>query len=955
VADKDPKATDPFAEFGGQADAFAEFGGKADDPFAEFGGQVAEPAEAPPVFNSVAADDPRLKLKGKTLPEHGIRQESTIGEDITSGFGGIAQGVTLNTRAPLDYATAAVERGLESALPIDSAQRLTDPNYVPIPRGATKPGLDSGELASDFDQSLEATSAIRKEAEEKARGLHAAGEITGTVGTAFLPKTPVGLIGKGAEWAGEKVGANVAGYTAKALAKLKGAAEVAPIRQGLFSKALGKTAEITTEAALGSAPFGAADALDKAYETKDWDSIGEKMLGGMRDEMITGVKYGAPVMGAIGLARKAIPEGREVLDIANGKAFKGLGGKKGDIALAEMRIKGGGNEVGRTLMDEGIITGSDLTLEGTAQRADVVRTLLGQELGKARAKFGGMGDAPSASGLMDKIEREVLAPAREHGVTAKEYKAFVSENKPYFQKLEANRYVPEYDSFGLLKQPKRSKYADGKLREATPEEITADMAHRQSAFRAPKGGTAPQEAFAGTGNFMGNERVPIPLDSMGQPLPIGDVPKSGAGLNITGVKPQPTTEVWEPGELLIDPDEISFDALNRDRIDIDQKRAKYHKFGQQDDVKAELYRKMRGVLDRHWMDAAEEAAKKSGNPEAIHELQVLKDRYAKVAVGSDLLNETMRRKEANRTFSLSDTLIGGTAASIGGAVGGAVSGGEGITPGALITGAAGGLANKYLRERGNFLMSTTLARNAKRAVKVQEAVKKAAKLSGLVSPKAIPAITVGRDLKEAINPEKVIDHAEKLQDPTSDEAQKTTSMWQEMEVEAGPEVVKALRDKMTAQNEFILEKAGPKPPPSPFGGPPPKRQIDPETEEQLSRYIGAMNDPSEALARVGDGQALPEDYEVLESQYPRLWEEFQQTAVQGLADKNLDYDQQLAVAGALKLPLHPSMQGDYMSFWQGMSANEPPPEPELPQQVKSVTAHLSGGENVSGKADRAMA
>jgi hypothetical protein len=264
-------------------------------------------------------------------------------------------------------------------------------------------------------------------------------------------------------------------------------------------------------------------------------------------------------------------------------------------------------------------------------------------------------------------------------------------------------------------------------------------------------------------------------------------------------------------------------------------------------------------------------------------------------------------------------------------------------------GVAGASLNKLAREKGNFWMATSLRSATRRAVKVQEAIKKSALLRGITNPKALPAVTVGATTKEdkPIEVKKVIERAERLQDPESEEAQYKGAWLQEMEVDSGPELMQALDKKMTAQNEFILEKAGPRPPPSPFGGPPPQRDLDLEKEEQLSRYLQPLSDPSGALARVGDGIATPEDYEVLESQYPRLWGEFQQTAVHGLADKDLDHDQQIAVAEALKLPLLPQMQGDYMAYWQSVAVGE-----QADQKNNEGEASLSGGENIASKADR---
>lgn len=976
MADKQPAPDDDgfIADAVPDADGFIADAAPDADGFIADAAPPAEPLDLHGLTGGAAPTGTPVLTESEFKKGQGTEQEASIADMITAGGGGLGQGIAGGMRAPLDYATGAVEQGLEHALPIDAAARLTSPESEAIPRGATQPGIDSGELKSEFEQSLEATRDVRRESEDKARGLHAAGEFSGSL-------LPVAKLAKAAGAVG-RLGSTAAGF-------------VAP---QIFRNTLGKGIELGVEGYLTAGALSAAQELDKAIETGDYAGAVERMPGAFHHEGKLGAGLNVGLGGALGLITKRY-NAQSVQERANELGFKGLGGKKRDIFLANTRIPGGGNAVSQQALEDGVISWKDSSIEGTAERAAASRLRYGKELEAVREEAAALvGDqgGPSLSGLADKIEQDVIAPAYKNEVTRDHAVAYRAQHKHLLQALEEHRPAPLGEAPPMLQDPEQLAFLNAErpaaLKAGSPtgeqgslfgDRGPADMTPDPTQmglfpYEAPKLGPNKKEQLAQTlGVEQGSlfsRRYPEALGPQPGQLPL---PGTGPGPGQLPLLP-PEPPVLQPGpgrkgqldlldttplpkgppglELPPQPPPLPTPEPPPNRDVLDMQRLNDWRMAMDDKAKwsspeaqpqADLARKTRHAMDEYWMDSVEQAANRAGDPGLIDRVKDLKLKYAKAAVASDLIEETAARKAANRTFSMSDTQVGQVAALAADAkTGGLVTAAKGVL---------GAVGNKLLRERGNFTQAAALHGAAKRAVKAQARLKRSAALRGIVGRKTSPSIAIGAALqaKDDVDVEKAVEHADKLQDPESDEAQKTTSYLQEVEVDGGPQLAQALGKRFAAQTQFLLEKAGPPPQPSPFGGKPPKREFDPETQQQLSRYLAPLNNPADALARVGDGEATPEDYEVLEDQYPKMWQEFQQTAVHGLADKDLDYDQQVAVADALKLPLLPQMSGSYMAFWQDVAVQgQMQDEQKAEEEEAAAKANLSGGKNVASKADR---
>lgn len=192
-----------------------------------------------------------------------------------------------------------------------------------------------------------------------------------------------------------------------------------------------------------------------------------------------------------------------------------------------------------------------------------------------------------------------------------------------------------------------------------------------------------------------------------------------------------------------------------------------------------------------------------------------------------------------------------------------------------------------------------------------------------------------------------VKEADELSDPESDKSKDLQSRLETMRDTLGPDLTSAYAVQLQRRNAFLRDKAGPMPSASMFGGAP-KRVVDDETADRLSRYMDAADDPTAALKRIGDGAGTAEDAETVATLFPSMWGEFRQKVVSKLAAQKdeLPYDSQLAIAQALRLPLTPEQQPEAAAFWQGRARTQAAQAP-----AKSRAPKLNG-QGFTSKGDR---
>lgn len=405
----------------------------------------------------------------------------------------------------------------------------------------------------------------------------------------------------------------------------------------------------------------------------------------------------------------------------------------------------------------------------------------------------------------------------------------------------------------------------------------------------------------------------------------------------------------------ISPIDLSFDSLQRMRQGMDKVLNWERASG---DVTLEAHRDVRRAFNNWLMDSAEKAAVKAGNPELVREIKSLNDRYAKIAFADGIAQEAIDRALANRFISPSDYGMGAMAAVADAASGGAYS---------IAKGAAGALANKVARERGNPAIAGYMYRLSNRLVKTQERIQRAASLPRLIQGAAAvtsaqaatrpaaaftPAMAEQRQKRVS----KDLRYAEALLDPETDEHKELTGTLQGLELEAGPDVASAARDHAMKRAQFIVDKAPPTPQPGVFEGQP-KRELSDDDVETLHRYMDAVDDPQSALQRIGDGESTAEDVETMSTLYPSMLQDFRREAAQTLSQMKSPppYEERLALAETLGMPLTPDSDPTALAYWQSISfgsAAERKEQQGPSTRSKPVRTYEQPADKVLSTADR---
>jgi hypothetical protein len=211
-----------------------------------------------------------------------------------------------------------------------------------------------------------------------------------------------------------------------------------------------------------------------------------------------------------------------------------------------------------------------------------------------------------------------------------------------------------------------------------------------------------------------------------------------------------------------------------------------------------------------------------------------------------------------------------------------------------------------------------------------------------------------------VSVDKAIERAEKEADPDSVEASELSNAHTAIQVGMGEEMGDAWLEQRSKRNQFLLEKAGPRPTPTVLN-PKPKRVMDDETKEKLQRYIDAADDPEAALKRISDGVGTAEDTETLSALYPQMFDDFRGKVVKHVVEsgKELSYDQALAVEEALGMPLNRDMEPDSVAFWQMMAggsqqarAEQQAEQEQLAKAGRNASKYKGHGESYASKSQR---
>jgi hypothetical protein len=384
---------------------------------------------------------------------------------------------------------------------------------------------------------------------------------------------------------------------------------------------------------------------------------------------------------------------------------------------------------------------------------------------------------------------------------------------------------------------------------------------------------------------------------------------------------------------------VSFDQVRKWRTELDQ-RINWEKVAP--DVATEQKRALRATLEDAWLNQAEDVAAKAGKPGMADEIRGLKRRYSHVALANDLAEEAIQSRLSNRFVSASDYGVGAASAGIS-----AIASG-GASLGTLAMGAAGSMANKLIRERGNQVVAGTLYRLAKGAVGKERSLAQSVDntIRSLAMPATTRAVAFG-GMPELGTPQmqQMIQQAQELQDPASPATAQLDAMTLQLASES-PEFADAIRQKVLQKASFIVDKMGPTTDPGdPLKARP--RMVDRVSQARTDRFLRAASDPSAALDRLAHGQGSAEDLAVVRELTPTVHKRYVDGVMKQLvgSKKPLSMAQQQRLHFALGTPVATAQTPAYIAHFSALLAGQKVAGPD--ETMGELPANRQGGGDVS--------
>lgn len=361
-------------------------------------------------------------------------------------------------------------------------------------------------------------------------------------------------------------------------------------------------------------------------------------------------------------------------------------------------------------------------------------------------------------------------------------------------------------------------------------------------------------------------------------------------------------------EVALNRDAIGFDELNTLRKQLDQ-RIKWDKFAP--DAALEARKRLRNVIEDYWITSADQAAEAAGRAGFVDDLMALKKRYAHLALARDQAEERVITELANRSTSLTDTIVGAA---------------TGAGAGDPVTGFLASQVHKFVRERGRGVVAKAayaLSNAAEAAVKQQAALTNAAKQTA----NAARGVAIAKSAPLAISMsapaiQRAITESFAMQDPASPQRMALQKQLEQLSAES-PELASAIERQVVGVSEFIANKVGPRADGAdPFAVK--SVPMDPVKSRKVARYIEAARRPGMALERIASGIGTQEDLETLQTLYPRMYQRYVDEVLVRLsrlkqppsraARQKLFY--------ATGIPMAANMQPDRLAFLQSVDPGE---------------------------------
>lgn len=366
--------------------------------------------------------------------------------------------------------------------------------------------------------------------------------------------------------------------------------------------------------------------------------------------------------------------------------------------------------------------------------------------------------------------------------------------------------------------------------------------------------------------------------------------------------------------------------------------------------------RLRGIIKGIISDNAEQTTKMAGQPNGAEAIAELNRKFSTAATAADILKDKIASSEANRTFSLTDHIVGAGTGLAGIAHG---------NPLGALASIPGAIANKLMRSQGNQVLAATATGLASMQRKLQvNAQRIATGVKDFMDRSGqgiIPSLERGffannsnpqeaydermEELNKAIgNPQRLVENLERSSSALSEVAPDTSKLMQQKAVQAA---------------QFLMEKA----PKNPGGGSSLFEGEWKPADSQIatwSRYWEAANDPLSVVDSLASGTVSKEGVEVLRTLYPKLYQEVQTEITQSLIQAHQDggaqlsYGQRLQLSALFGMPIEKTLTPQFVAFAQSQfmqtGGQQQPQQGGIKtgkaEQLKMANSRQSGSEAI---------
>ena len=342
--------------------------------------------------------------------------------------------------------------------------------------------------------------------------------------------------------------------------------------------------------------------------------------------------------------------------------------------------------------------------------------------------------------------------------------------------------------------------------------------------------------------------------------------------------------------------------------------------GQKPGIVNTAFKDMRRTFEDELEKAGDKGARQIGDPDWLKDYQAHKLSYRKLALYDALAQDSLSRKVANRSLSLTDYVAGGA-----GAIAGALTG-HGLL------GLASSVAHKVVRERGNATAAAIMdkvaalgaVRNAIGRVERETArgVERAVGNESRVAPR-LKAHVFGTYAEKR----EAVEDSAKNADAHTSSIQASTGPFDQH----SPKVAQAFHLAAIRATMYLASQL-PQPKDPTLAAMMPKlaAKWEPTSTERAAfeRKFNAVHDPVSVLHGVGIGSVTQDEIAAVAATHPEWLKDTRDQLRSKLLDLDhpLPYAQRIALSKFLGEPCDPTMRPDFIAAIQKSHQSRPQPQ-----------------------------